>query len=155
MEQIDCATMVPQDMMFYEDRLETFKTWSNQIIPKKYTSAKACFFYTLCGDITECFAGHVKVRDWNTNDIALDEHLKFSPQCVFLKMLGYGCNDHPDNKNQVNNPFSSEPQKPLLPMTQTSNIFGHPAPANCFVGRPEKPATDFGTLSGGFKWPSK
>jgi hypothetical protein len=44
MEQIDCATMVPQNMMFYEDRLETFKTWSNQIIPNKYTLAKAGFF---------------------------------------------------------------------------------------------------------------
>jgi hypothetical protein len=40
-------------------------------------------------------------------------------------------------------------------ITNDTNIFGHPAPANCFVGRPEKHATDFGTLSGGFKWPSK
>jgi hypothetical protein len=101
------------------------------------------------------------VRDWLTTDIALDEHLKFSRQCLFLKMLGYGCSDQPDNKTQVNTSFSSEPQKPLLPTTQTSNIFGnptpvncfvglgYPAPANCFVGRPEKAATDFGTLSGG------
>jgi hypothetical protein len=78
------------DMLQYEDRLRSFKNWSKQLIPDKYTMAEAGFLYTGQSDIVQCFACNVRVSEWDKTDNVWKEHLKWSPDCIFLKMIGYG-----------------------------------------------------------------
>ena len=90
-------------MMFYEDRLTTFETWSKQILPNKFDLAKAGFYYIGNGDEVICFACSekvfAKVNSWEKTDVPFDEHKKWSPNCMFLKMTGY------EKSNQSVNPF--------------------------------------------------
>jgi hypothetical protein len=78
------------DMIQYEDRLQSFKNWSKQLMPDKYDMAEAGFLYTGQSDIVQCFGCNVRVSEWEKTDNAWREHLKWSPDCVFLKMVGYG-----------------------------------------------------------------
>lgn len=75
---------------FYEDRLETFQNWPRQIWPDKFSIAQAGFYYTGQGDIVKCFTCGVRLHQWLTKDTALAEHRKWSPHCVFLKIVGTG-----------------------------------------------------------------
>lgn len=90
----DCAVFSAKfnnkNFTFYEDRLQTFLTWPRQISPDKFSLAEAGLFYTGEGDIVKCFACGVKLCQWLTADTALSEHRKWSPDCVYLKMIGYG-----------------------------------------------------------------
>ena len=74
--------------LFYENRLKTFQNWPRQISPNKYDLAKAGLYYTGEGDIVKCFACGVRLHQWLAKDTALEEHRKWSPQCVFLKIIG-------------------------------------------------------------------
>lgn len=74
--------------LFYEDRLQTFQNWPRQISPNKFDLAKAGLYYTGEGDIVKCFACAVRLHQWLAKDTALEEHRKWSPQCVFLKIVG-------------------------------------------------------------------
>jgi hypothetical protein len=78
------------DMVYYEDRLQSFKNWSKQILPDKYYLARAGFVYTGEGDIVQCFSCNVRVSEWDRTDLPFTEHLKWSPDCIFLKIVGYG-----------------------------------------------------------------
>jgi len=84
------ACFTQPDMMMYEDRLQSFKQWPNQIVPDKYSLAKAGFIYRGEGDVVQCFGCNIRVSQWNRTDLPLAEHLKWSPDCIFLKMIGYG-----------------------------------------------------------------
>jgi hypothetical protein len=77
------------EYLFYEDRLGTFETWPKQMQQDKFSLAAAGLFYKNQNDLCECFACGVKLRQWELYDDALNEHKKWSPECVFLKMIGY------------------------------------------------------------------
>ena len=79
----DCLPMKPlsfrprhPDMIFYEDRLATFNTWSKQIIPNKFSLAEAGFFYSGQSDVTICAFCSLRLSDWSISDIPLTEHLR-------------------------------------------------------------------------------
>lgn len=76
------------DMLFYEDRLRTFQTWPKQILPTKETLACSGFIYSGQNDSTNCFACNIKLKDWDRTDNPWTEHRKWSPNCIFLKMIG-------------------------------------------------------------------
>ena len=82
-------------MKLYQDRLLTFHHWPKQIIPDKYSLAQAGFYYTGQSDFTICFACGLKVNQWERQDKPWDEHIRLSPDCLYLKMIGYGesCRD--------------------------------------------------------------
>lgn len=82
-----CSVKIPS-YLFYENRLQTFLNWPRQISPDKFALAKAGLFYTGEGDIVKCFACGVRLHQWLAKDTALEEHRKWSPQCVFLKIIG-------------------------------------------------------------------
>jgi hypothetical protein len=90
------------DMMMYEDRLQSFKQWPKQILPDKYNLARAGFIYTGEGDIVQCFGCSIRVSQWEKTDFPWAEHLKWSPDCVFLKMNGYGVQQKDDHTNEPN-----------------------------------------------------
>ena len=72
----------------YVDRLSSFENWPQQMRQNKYTLAQAGFVYTNEGDIVHCFACGVKVSQWKTTDIPLIEHKKWSPECIYLRLIG-------------------------------------------------------------------
>ena len=73
---------------FYEERLSTFVCWPLQISPNKFELAECGFYYTGQGDVVKCFSCGIKVCQWLVTDDARKEHLKYSPNCIFLKMIG-------------------------------------------------------------------
>ena len=61
------ASWSNRDMTFYQERLQSFKDWPKQLIPDKFSLAKAGFYYTGEHDKVQCFACSVKltIRGWN------------------------------------------------------------------------------------------
>ena len=86
-------------MMCYEDRLSTFVLWPSQIVPNKFQLAKAGFYYMEKGDEVICFACAIKLNSWERTNVPLDEHFKWQPNCIFLKMIGYESSDTSDRFN--------------------------------------------------------
>lgn len=78
-----------KSFIYYDGRLASFDTWSSQIIPDKYQLAKAGFFYSGFGDKVVCFSCDLKLFSWNKTDEPWIEHYKNSPDCLFLKTVGY------------------------------------------------------------------
>ena len=75
-------------MEYYENRLRTFDTYPPQMVPDKYELAKSGFYYTGLADKVICFRCDIKLKDWEKNDNAMNEHEKWSPNCEYLKMVG-------------------------------------------------------------------
>ncbi|MES9903607.1 MAG: baculoviral IAP repeat-containing protein [Sedimenticola sp.] len=74
----------------YEDRLASFSLWPKQMSPDKQSLAAAGLFYGGAGDIVKCFACGIRLSQWSITDSAFVEHKKYSPDCVYLNMIGYG-----------------------------------------------------------------
>lgn len=91
METSDCCTHKP--FKYYQERLATFDTWSEQIIPDKYQLAKTGFYYTGFSDKVSCFSCNIEIYKWEKTDYPWVEHYKHSPSCDFLKILGYTSSD--------------------------------------------------------------
>ncbi|MCW4345383.1 MAG: baculoviral IAP repeat-containing protein [Candidatus Thiodiazotropha endolucinida] len=77
-------------MHYYQDRILTFHNWPKQIIPDKFCLAQAGFYYTGQSDVTVCFACNLKLNQWDRQDMPWEEHKRLSPDCRYLKMVGYG-----------------------------------------------------------------
>ena len=77
------------DMMYFKDRLQTFKRWPKQIIPNKYNLARAGLYYTGETDKVICFACGIVLSQWERTDEAWSEHTRWSPKCTYLQMIGY------------------------------------------------------------------
>ena len=56
----------------------------------KYSLASSGLFYTNENDSCECFSCGIKLSQWGPTDVPLTEHKKWSNDCFFLKMIGYG-----------------------------------------------------------------
>ena len=131
----DSCSRARADNKYYEQRLKTFYNWPKQMTPDKHTLAKAGFLYTGQGDKVVCFRCGVGVYDWERTDDVWKEHKKWSPNCDYMKMVGWheGINvpDTPRGFGQVktNGGFGlPKPQTPVAmdidddrPMVQTTN----------------------------------
>lgn len=74
--------------LLYEDRIKTFYSWPAQTQPDKYVLAAAGFLYTGHSDEVTCFACGVSLSEWCKRDIVQAEHLKWSPSCIYSRMIG-------------------------------------------------------------------
>ena len=74
------------NMMYYERRLSTFALWPKLL--SKYELAAAGLFYTNEQDAVKCFVCGVKLSQWTGTEKPFTEHRRWSPDCVFLKMIG-------------------------------------------------------------------
>ena len=88
MNVIDALQSQRKDLMFYHDRLDTFKFWPAQMTPDKYQLSSYGFFYTGHYDKVTCFCCGLSVYAWDKKDHAYEEHHRLSPTCAFLKMTG-------------------------------------------------------------------
>jgi len=69
------------------DRLGTFKDWPKQIQQTPHQFAGNGFFYTgKKGDSVCCFYCGVILKHWESMDIIMVEHRKWSDACTFLQM---------------------------------------------------------------------
>ena len=91
MTEMDCAPakLILKDVMYYDTRLSSFDTWPCQIKPEKQELARAGFMYTGHSDRVKCVVCNVELHNWLSNENALREHAKWSPDCSFLKIIGY------------------------------------------------------------------
>ena len=71
------------DLKFYENRLETLESWSQQIQPNKYELTTAGFYYTGKGHIVQCFSCGIRLNQWKKTDDPMKEQIKFSKLCLF------------------------------------------------------------------------
>ena len=110
------------ELIIYEKRLETFFLWPQQMRPDKYELAKAGFFYTKEGDVVKCFSCGVTINHWLSTDSPLAEHHKWSPDCAFLKMIGYGVSHSVYNGLGLN-PIGTFKQDLLYKGSQKANTY--------------------------------
>jgi hypothetical protein len=75
-----------EDKINYEHRLKTFTNWSKNIQQKPKEMAEAGFFYTNCRDTVTCFWCGTILSNWLITDEAWNEHIRWSPNCPFIKM---------------------------------------------------------------------
>ena len=70
----------------YTDRVKTFSRWPKfHVGPRPADLAMAGFSYTLVGDRVTCFCCGIVLQDWEEKNSAIEEHIKWSPQCEFVK----------------------------------------------------------------------
>jgi hypothetical protein len=160
-------------MMMYEDRLQSFKQWPHQVLPNKYNLARAGFIYTGEGDIVRCFGCGIRVSQWEKNDFPWTEHLKWSPDCVFLKMNGYGVQQTGDHtkESKILEPYETTQHDPEKLKSGTgftgfnfrtrpdNTVQSNPQPCTQPFGRPQQLQSGAtftkggGTLGGGVYMP--
>ena len=71
----------------YEERLGTFTIWSLNISPSPEALSRAGFSYTQEKDKVKCHVCGGKLYNWKENDDPVIEHLRYFPDCTFLKKL--------------------------------------------------------------------
>lgn len=82
-----------KNYIYYDDRLFTFLTWPQQITPSKEDLTFAGFYYTGQSDLVKCFMCGVELCQFNCTDTAMEEHRKWSRDCIYLKMIGQSSKD--------------------------------------------------------------
>lgn len=90
-------------------RLKTFDNWSIPFI-NKHTLALLGFYYCGPGDLVKCFCCKVEIGKWEDGDDVLNDHIKWSPSCVFIRYNNYTNNIPIDAEflNQILPPSSSD-----------------------------------------------
>lgn len=81
------------ELQFFNSRLDTFESWSSQIQPDKFDLSSAGFYYTGRGDIVKCFSCDLRLSHWKKEDNAMKQHEINSPNCIFLKVIGFTSNN--------------------------------------------------------------
>lgn len=73
----------------FDERLVSFKNWRGIISPNvnPLELSRIGMYYTNEMDSVRCVFCNIEIYNWNVNDIPIREHLKYSNECVFAKML--------------------------------------------------------------------
>ena len=134
----DAVYFEKTDLVYYQDRLDTFKDWPQQIRPDKYSLARAGFYYKGQADKVTCFACNVTLTTWEPKDNPWEQHLKWSDNCLYLKIVGLEKEDKSrSDQNAFGGPPSFQPPTifPLwIPCSQSNHT-----PLNSFVSTSNKP----------------
>lgn len=69
----------------FEERVLTFHKWRG--CTPAIELARAGFFYTQIGDFCKCAYCYVEIYKWEKDDCPVWDHIKYSPNCVFAKVL--------------------------------------------------------------------
>jgi hypothetical protein len=68
-------------------RIASFKNWPSSAPVNAEDLAEAGFYYTGQEDVVCCFHCGVKVKQWVPGDIAIDEHIRHSPDCSYARQV--------------------------------------------------------------------
>ena len=122
-------------MVFYEDRLLTFNTWSKQLRPDKHSLSRGGLFYSQMSDICICAFCDLHLTDWSEEDNVFLEHSKHRSGCIYLHMIGYDINEAavgkdipPSNifRTQQAVPQQTSPFPSIQPGAEGKSIFAPP-----------------------------
>lgn len=72
----------------FEERLVSFTNWKGAVKPLDL--ALAGFYYTECDDIVRCFHCRVGIYRWKVGDIPISDHLMYSEDCSYVKLIKDG-----------------------------------------------------------------
>ena len=75
-------------MVYYRDRISSFKNWPVQLRQNKHALASAGFYYTNNSDLVKCFSCGLRLGQWLKTDDVWSEHFKWSPYCHYINMVG-------------------------------------------------------------------
>ncbi len=89
MDTTDALPLRKSSHLLFEDRLKSFDTWPKQMRPQKHVLAKAGFVYSGKSDKVYCFNCRIVLHDWEASNEPWSEHEKWSPDCSYLKIVGY------------------------------------------------------------------
>lgn len=81
-----CIEDIRLNLLPFETRLLTYSNWVNSVVVPA-SLARAGFFYFNVDDYVECFVCHVVVHDWKEGDDPLSEHIRWSNNCLFARLL--------------------------------------------------------------------
>ena len=87
MDVTDCVSS-SGSLEYYENRLRTFDTYPEQMLLDKFQLTRAGLYYTGKSDICQCFRCHIKKSSMKRDDDAIKEHIKWSSNCEYMKMVG-------------------------------------------------------------------
>jgi len=98
-EREDTPTVEKLEMKLCENRLNSFSFWSPTHPIKPHQFARAGFFYTGYGEIVKCFSCGLELCDFKTYDDILDEHIRWNPECKYLKIIY--CHEKPNLERDI------------------------------------------------------
>uniref|UniRef100_T1HCP5 RING-type domain-containing protein n=1 Tax=Rhodnius prolixus TaxID=13249 RepID=T1HCP5_RHOPR len=80
-----------QNINLYKEseRLKTFDQWPVEFMPR-HKMAEAGFYYLKKDDIVRCVFCGVEIGKWVPGDDPMVDHMKWSPQCRFVRKLPVG-----------------------------------------------------------------
>lgn len=85
-----CSWKYPEYVNFKE-RYATFSDWPRFLKgPSTQELARAGFIYTRIGDKVTCFSCGMTLKNWEPLDSAYNEHLRWSKNCIYAKMVTDG-----------------------------------------------------------------
>ena len=87
-ELLHTHTYAIPKMVYYRDRVSTFQNWPIQLYQNKHAMASAGFYYTNNSDIVKCFSCGLQLGQWLKSDDVWKQHLKWSPHCHYINMVG-------------------------------------------------------------------
>lgn len=67
-----------------DKRLKTFDIWNYNV--NKYDLSSAGFYKVNDRDKVKCFKCGIVIYQWEYEDVPIEEHRKYSPECEFLRM---------------------------------------------------------------------
>lgn len=77
------------DMRREDERIKTFEKWPVTFLPKELL-ARNGFYYLGRGDEVRCAFCKVEIMRWVEGDDPAKDHLRWAPQCPFVRKLGGG-----------------------------------------------------------------
>ncbi|XP_052284580.1 death-associated inhibitor of apoptosis 1-like [Dreissena polymorpha] len=75
-----------EDFSVLQIRRRSFRNSPEHLKARADDFAEAGFFFTGCGDGIRCFHCGRKLGNWSAEDNPWQEHERFSPECVFIKI---------------------------------------------------------------------
>lgn len=80
-----CFEVVRKELGRYSQRLDTFKHWTGVQSPESL--ARSGFFYIQKYNFVKCFYCQIEIGKWQPTDVAIIEHLKWSPSCLYANIM--------------------------------------------------------------------
>jgi baculoviral IAP repeat-containing protein 7/8 len=86
MREISNVNIKYQKYTLLSNRLQSLMEWPKSISQSPQELASAGFFYTGNSDRVICFFCGLGLKDWDLNDIPIEQHAMWAPQCQFVIM---------------------------------------------------------------------
>lgn len=102
-------------------RLASFKEWPIALKQRPKDLVYAGFYYLGMGDRVRCYSCGGGLRNWNETDDPLSEHMKYYPDCEFIKYMRNEAGPSSELKTIVDNSVINELNILDKPTTQSDN----------------------------------